>query len=146
MTFNSLFGDLNKESLDSLRLLCISFTSFWPYPQLTRHGFLILWYEESEGKMKIILDLDLEWTTGFTTVSVLLYFLITENMQGIIGFPGGSDGKESTCNARDPGSIPGLGRSLGEGNGYPFQYSCLENSMDRGAWQDTVQGVSKSWT
>ena len=80
--------------------------------------------------MKIILDLDLEWTTGFTTVSVLLYFLITENMQGIIGFPGGSDGKESTCNARDLGSIPGLGRSLGEGNGYPFQYSGLENSMD----------------
>ena len=96
--------------------------------------------------MKIILDLDLEWTTGFTVVSVLLYFLITENMQGIIGFPGGSDGKESTCNARDLGSIPGLGRSLGEGNGYQFQYFCLENSMDRGAWQGIVQGVSKSWT
>ena len=48
-------------------------------------------------------------------------------------FPGVSD-KESACNAEDPGSIPGLGRSPGEGNGYPFQYSCLENSMDRGAW------------
>ena len=46
-------------------------------------------------------------------------------------FPDGSDGKESACNARDPGVITGLGRSSGEGNGYPFQYSCLENAMDR---------------
>jgi len=45
--------------------------------------------------------------------------------------PGGSDGKESACNAGDPGLIPGLGRSPGEGKGYPLQYSCLENSMDR---------------
>ena len=50
-------------------------------------------------------------------------------------FPGGSDGEESTCNVGDLGSIPGLGRSPGEGNGNPLQYSCLENSMDRGAWQ-----------
>ena len=56
--------------------------------------------------------------------------------------PGGSDGKESACNARDPG----LGRSRGEGNGNPLQYSCLENSMDRGAWQATVHGVTKSQT
>ena len=47
------------------------------------------------------------------------------------GFPGGSDGKESACNVGDPDSIPGLGRSPGEGNGYPLQYSCLENPMDR---------------
>ena len=52
----------------------------------------------------------------------------------IRGFPGGSDGKDSACNAGDPGSISGLGRSPGEGNGTPFQYSCLENSMERGAW------------
>ena len=51
------------------------------------------------------------------------------------GFPGGSDGEESACNARDLGSTPGSGRSPGEGNGYPLQYSCLENSMDRGAWR-----------
>jgi len=51
-----------------------------------------------------------------------------------MGFPGGSDGKESTCNAEDVGSIPGLGRSLGEGNGNPLQCSCLENPMDRAAW------------
>ena len=62
------------------------------------------------------------------------------------GFSGGSDGKESICNAGDPGFIPGSGRSLGEGNGYPFQYSCLENSMDRGAWWATVHGVTKSQT
>ena len=49
-------------------------------------------------------------------------------------FPGGSDGKASVYNARDPGSIPGLGRSAGEGNGNPLQYYCLENPMDRGVW------------
>ena len=62
------------------------------------------------------------------------------------GFPGGSDGKESACNAGDPDSIPGPGRSLGEGNGNPLQYSCLENLMDRGAWWVAVYGVEKSWT
>ena len=60
------------------------------------------------------------------------------------GFPGGSDGEESACNAGDPDLIPGLGRSPGEGNGYPFQYSCLENSMDRGDWQAIVHRVAKS--
>ena len=52
----------------------------------------------------------------------------------------------SACNAGDPGSIPGLGRSPGEGNGNALQYSCLENPMDRGAWQATVHRVTKSWT
>ena len=56
-------------------------------------------------------------------------------------FPGDSDGKESACNAGDLDSIPGLGRFPGEGNGNPPQYSCLENSMDRGAWQATVHGI-----
>ena len=63
-----------------------------------------------------------------------------------MGFPGSSDGKESACNAGDPGSIPGSGRSSGEGNGNPLQYSCLENPMDRGAWQVTPHGVAKSLT
>ena len=62
------------------------------------------------------------------------------------GFPGGSDGKESACNAEDPGSILGLGRSSGEGNGNPLQYSCLGNPMDRGAWWVTVHGATKSQT
>ena len=55
-----------------------------------------------------------------------------------MGFPGASDGKESACNAGDLGSIPGLGRYPGEGNGYPLQYSCLENPLDRGAWPARV--------
>ena len=63
-----------------------------------------------------------------------------------MGFPGSSDGKESACNAGDLGSIPGPRRYPGEGNGYPFQYSFLENSMHRGAWQATVHRVTKSWT
>ena len=54
-----------------------------------------------------------------------------------VGFPGGSDGKASACNAGDPGLIPGSGRSPGEGNGNPLQYSCLENSMDGGPWWAT---------
>ena len=62
------------------------------------------------------------------------------------GFPGGSDGKESACSIGDPGSILGLGRFPGEGNGTPLQYSCLENSMDRGALRVIVHGVTKSVT
>ena len=64
----------------------------------------------------------------------------------LCGFPGGSDNKESACNVGDLGSIPGLGRSPGEGNGYPLQYSCLGNNMDRGAWWATVHGITKSRT
>ena len=62
------------------------------------------------------------------------------------GFPGGSEGKESACNVGDPGSIPGLGRSSGEGHGYPFQYSGLETATDRGVWWATVHGITKSQT
>ena len=63
-----------------------------------------------------------------------------------MGFPSGLDGNKSACNAGDPGSIPGLGRSPGEGNGKPLQYSGLENPMDRGAWWATVHVVTKSQT
>ena len=72
--------------------------------------------------------------------------IVNEHLDCFHGFPGGSDGKESAHNVGDPGSIPGLGRSPGEGNGNSPQYSCLENSMDRGAWQAIVHGVPKSWT
>ena len=65
---------------------------------------------------------------------------------GTSGFPGGSAGKEPTCNEGGLGRIPGLGRSPGEGNGYPFQYSCLKNSMDRGHWWATVHRVTKDMT
>ena len=59
---------------------------------------------------------------------------------------GSSDSEESACNVGDLGSIPGLGRSTGEGNGNPLQYSCLQNPMDRGSWWATVHGAEKRWT
>ena len=74
---------------------------------------------------------------------VILFFLIS--IMHKLVFPGGSEVKASACNAGDLGSIPGSGRSPGEGNGNPLQYSCLENPMDRGAWWATVHGVIKSW-
>ena len=67
-------------------------------------------------------------------------------MLGLVGFPGGSEVKASASNAGDPGSISGSGRSSGEGNGNPLQYSCLENPMVGGAWWATVHGVAKSQT
>ena len=63
-----------------------------------------------------------------------------------MGFLGGSDGKDSACNVGDLGSLPGLGRSPGEGKGYPLQYSCLGNPKNRGAWRTTVDGVTESRT
>ena len=64
----------------------------------------------------------------------------------LISFPGGSDGKASACNVGDQGSIPGLGRSPGEGNGNPLWHSCLENPRDGGAWWAAVYGVAQSQT
>ena len=66
-----------------------------------------------------------------------------EEYKDKLDFPGGSDCKRSVCNVGNLGLIPQSGRSPGEGNGNPFQYSCLENSMDRGAWRATVHGVTK---
>ena len=83
---------------------------------------------------------------------LLNYICIYNTHIYIYYFPVGSDGKESGYNAGNPGSIPGSGRSPGEGNGNPLQYSCLKNSMDRngilsrGAWWTTVHGVEKSQT
>ena len=76
------------------------------------------------------------------TITTLFFHWLYPNM----GFTGGSDGKESACNVGDPGLIPGSGRSPGEELGHPLLYSCLENSMDRGAWQATIHQVTKSWT
>ena len=61
-----------------------------------------------------------------------------------MGFPGGSDGKESSCNVGDLGLIPGWGKSPGEGHGNPLQYSCLDNPMERGAWWTTVHGSQRA--
>ena len=76
----------------------------------------------------------------------LVIYLSEARMSLFRGFPGGSDSKASAGNAGDPGLIPGSGRSPGEGNGNPLQYSCLENPMDRGAWWATVHGVAESDT
>ena len=91
----------------------------------------IPWTEESSGlqsmgSQRIGHDLVLK-QQQYRYVLPTIFFI------ALSGFPGGSDGKMSTCNAGGPGSIPGSGRSPGEGNGNPFQYSCLENPMDGGA-------------
>ena len=69
-----------------------------------------------------------------------------KEIEPFLGFPGGSEVKAPACNAGDPGSISRLGRSPGEGNGNPLQYSCLENPMDGGAWWATIHGVAESDT
>ena len=77
-------------------------------------------------------------TYVITCIRTLFLFMAEQ------GFPGGSDDKESACNARDTGFIPGLGRSPGKGNSYPLQYPGLENPMDRRIWWATVHEVTKS--
>ena len=84
--------------------------------------------------------------TGFRPIPGDLGRYVLILYKKLFGFHGGSDDKESACNTGDPGLIPGSRRSPEEGNGNPLQYSCLENSMDRGAWQVAVNGVAKSWT
>ena len=82
----------------------------------------------------------------YGALNLLNYFRNTEHLycfHTLKGFPGGSDDKESACNAGDLGLIPGSGRSPGGGNGNSLQYSCLKNPMDRGAWRAIVYGVEK---
>ena len=85
---------------------------------------------------------------GVCSENVSVFVIRTEMSRYVPwgGSPGGSDGIKSACNGGDPGSVSGLERSPAEGNGNPFQYSCLEYSMDRGAWWATVHGVTKNWT
>ena len=91
--------------------------------------------------MSFLLRTNTSYTQGFTG---LWHLHISTFSQGFLG---GSDSKESTCSVGDLDSIPGVGRSPGEGNGYPLQYSCLENSIDRGAWWATVhsQRIGHGW-
>ena len=78
-------------------------------------------------------------------LSFFVFILLFRNcLRASLGIPYSSVGKESACSAGDPGSIPGLGRYPGEGNGNPLQYPCLENLRDRGAWWAAVHGVAKS--
>ena len=85
-------------------------------------------------------EIDVFLELSYISVKMLLFFFF------FLSITGDSDGKEHTCNAGEPGLIPGSGRSSGEGNGNPLQYSWMENSMDRGAWWATVHGVAKSQT
>ena len=84
--------------------------------------------------------------TRWTFVGKVMSQLFNMLSRLVMGFPGGSDGKASAYNVEDLGLIPGSGRSPGEGNGNPLQYSCLENPMDQGAWGATVHGVTKTRT
>ena len=103
----------------------------------------------------IALDLDLKKINNTSISNVLNVLLLDDfntlillliNDDYIINYMGFPDSKESACSVGFSGSIPESGKSPGAGNGYPLQYSCLENSMDRGAWWATVYGVAKSWT
>ena len=105
----------------------------------------------NEGPNLSFLLCGLSWLSIFPVPPILdevILWTAVWQLPGCVtfSFPGGSDSKESACNAGDLGLIPGSGRSLGEGNGNPLQYSCLENPMDRGAWWATVYGITKSWT
>ena len=83
----------------------------------------------------------------YTLVLTSLNLIYKMDIITVLGCsPGGSEDKDSACNEGDQGLIPESGRCPGEGSDYPLQYSCLENSMDRGAWRETVHRVTKSWT
>ena len=87
------------------------------------------------------------WSPSDLDLNSIFYAYLSDvanSMDTLKGFPGSSNHKESTCSRGYLGSTPELGRSPGEGNGYPLQYSCLENSKDRGAWRAAVYGVTKS--
>ena len=101
---------------------------------------LLFHCKNREGSLKIRLLLG----GGLLLRNSPVVLLIFTSSHSTRGFPGGSEVKAYACNAGDLGSIPGLGRSPGEGNGNPLQYSCLENSMEGGAWWATVHGVAKS--
>ena len=121
----------------------------------TREGghFLLQGFFPTQGSNSLLLCL-LHWQANSLPLSHINY--CEENLQSLpfplksVGFPGGASGKESACrrrlDVRHASSIPGLGRSPGEGNGNPLQYSCLENPTNRGPWQATVHRVAQSWT
>ena len=87
-----------------------------------------------------------EWIKPWPLFCSWLFLWHSPFLSQVKGYPGASDYKESACSAEDPSSIPGSGRSPGEGTSNPLQYSYLENPMDRRAWRATVHGVAKSWT
>ena len=109
------------------------------------HSFLFIW-----GKRHVSLSPVPGWVPSLhfcvLTESRHTFWTFKFTFSNILDFPGGSDGKESACNVGGPGSITGSGRCPAERNGYPLQYSCLKNSMDRGAWWRSPWGRIKSDT
>ena len=111
-------------------------------------GWAGLFSLQSKGLSRVFSSTTIQKYQFFSTQSSLPSYshihtwLLKKNIA--LGFPGDSGGKKSACNTGDPGLIPGSGRSSGEGIGYTLQYSCLENSMDRGAWWSAVHWVTKS--
>ena len=106
-------------------------SSFSDTKGISRTPYLELTYLQKAGKMA--------YKKNKPLINIVVCYIWWD-------FPGGSDQKESACKARNMGSVPGLGRSPGKGNGYPHQYSCLENSTDRGVWQATVHRVTRNQT
>ena len=133
---------LVSQLLNSLALTSILIPSGWIFQNLSKSSLDFVCfpfpYISFASKWPMTLTYDLPGSVRPT--------LRFSNIYILLGFPCSSNGKESACNAGGLGSIPGSGRSSGEGNGNPLQYSCLEKPMDRGAWRATVCGISKSWT
>ena len=136
----------------------------WAQSQMHVHHLKFIWDRTVQGKESRRGARQLWATLGCDCMEVILLepwfphlwnscksnLLVSAGIQGnTLGFPGGPGVKNLPANAgdpRDPGSIPGSGRCSGRGNGNSLHYSCLENSMDRGAWRAAVHGVAKSWT
>ena len=142
--FNILFHFFSKNSLSpaifSLLLLCLlKYLTCFTFTILTPGG------GNDNPLQYSCLENPMDWGAWQATVYGVTKSRTWQRNQ-YLGFPSGSDRKESTCNVGDLDSIPGSRRSLGEENDYLFQYSCLKNPMNRGACQATVYGVTKSWT
>ena len=102
-------------------------------------------WQDSAAQYNLLTPCFMVSITSFSWNIYFVLWLFMINM-AIMGFPCGSDNKESTCKVEDLGLISGLGKSTWGGHGNPLQYSCLENPVDREAWWATVQRVAKSWT
>ena len=134
---SSIMSSVNSESFTfPIWIPCISFSSLIGVSRTSR---TMLNNSGKSGHPCLVPDLR---GNAFRFSLLRLMFAVGLSYTG---FPCSSVGKESACSAGDQGSIPGLGRSPGEGNGNPLQYRCLENLMDRGAWWAAVHGVAKSW-
>ena len=132
-----LYIENPKDSIRKLLELISEFSKVSGYKINTQKSLAFLYTnnEKSEREIKE----SIPFTIATKRIKYLGINLLKETK--VMGFPHSSVGKSSACNAGDPGSIPGLGRSPGEENGSPLQYSCLENPMDKGDWQATVHRI-----